>query len=266
MKARPDSEDEALSRLNLSNLFSLWESVGRANGSLETHRGFTKVFDSGSSWPNRIWLAGDEGPEGTLAALQKASSYLNDADKPILLVLTEEQVALAGDWLREKGLSLLFAQTGMVVDLERFSAARQQGPLEIIAVEDAQQASLWSRVASESFGYQVGSSVVENLLDLPEITLYLGFLPQGVAGTALLCTHHGVAGFHMAGTRPEQRRKGVARQMMHHLIGEARARGLGLAILQASAMGEPLYSQLGFRKQFVLHNYVSAVRAAPAGS
>ena len=99
-------------------------------------------------------------------------------------------------------------------------------------------------------------AVISGGADLSEITLYLGFLPEGLAGTALLCTHCGVAGFHMAGTRPEHRRKGVARQMMHHLIGEARARGLRHATLQASAMGEPLYSQLGFRKQFLLHNYL----------
>ena len=64
----------------------------------------------------------------------------------------------------------------------------------------------------------------------------------------------------MAGTRPEHRRKGVARQMMDHLIGQARARGLRHATLQASAMGEPLYSQLGFRKQFFLHNYLLSIR------
>jgi ribosomal protein S18 acetylase RimI-like enzyme len=258
MKAPQLSEDEALSQLNRSNLFSLWESVGRANGALERHRGFTKVYHSGSSWPNRIWLAGDEGRGRTRAALHHASGHLADEDRPILLVLTEKQAASAGDWLKKQGLSLLFAQTGMAVELERVSTTPREEPLEIIAVETSRESSLWSQVASEAFGYRVGPTVVRNLLDLSEITLYLGLLPQGVAGTALLCTHHGVAGFHMAGTRPEHRRRGVARQMMQHLIGEARARGLGNATLQASAMGEPLYSQLGFRKQFVLHNYVKS--------
>jgi hypothetical protein len=47
---------------------------------------------------------------------------------------------------------------------------------------------------------------------------------------------------------------------MDHLIDEARARGLRHATLQASTMGEPLYSQLGFRKQFLLHNYLFSTR------
>ena len=256
MKGQRLSEEEALGRLNLSNLFSLWESVGKANGALEIHRGFRRIYNHGSSWPNRIWLSEEEDQERARSALEDAAGYFTRKDEPVLLVMTEKQVASSGDWLKERGMSLLFAQTGMVLELEGVSAPPREAPLEVVAVKSSSGSSLWSQTASEAFGYSVGSAVVRNLLDLPEITLYLGFLPEGLAGTALLCTHHGVAGFHMAGTGPEHRRRGVARGMMIHLIEEARARGLGYATLQASAMGEPLYSQLGFRKQFTLHNYL----------
>jgi len=256
MKGQRLCEEEALGRLNLSNLFSLWESVGKANGALESHRGFRRIYHHGSSWPNRIWLTGDEDEERARATLEDAARYLARKDEPILLVMTEKQVAFSGDWRKKQGLSLLFAQTGMALALEGAAAVPDEEPLEVVTVKTSRESSLWSQVASEAFGYSVDSAVVHKLLDLSAITLYLGFLPEGVAGTALLCTHCGVAGFHMAGTRPEHRRRGVARQMMHHLIGEARTRGLRHATLQASAMGEPLYSQLGFQKQFLLHNYL----------
>jgi GNAT superfamily N-acetyltransferase len=256
MKTRQPSKAEELRRLNLSNLHSLWESVGEANDALETHRGFKKIYIHGSSWPNRIWLTEDESEDSTRSALEKASVHLSRKDEPVLLVLTEEQVASSSDWLKEQGLSLLFPQTGMVLELEAAPAAPTEEVLEIVAVRTPEEASLWSQVASEAFGYRVDPTVVRNLAGVSEITLYLGFFPEGVAGTALLCTHRGVAGLHMAGTRPEHRRRGVARRMMHHLMGEARARGLQHATLQASTMGEPLYTELGFRKQFTLHNYV----------
>lgn len=252
--------EEALRRLNLSNLFSLWESVGRANEALEIQRGFKKIYQTGSSWPNRIWLTDGEDAESVRSALENAALYLTREDQPVLLVMTERQTALSGDWLIQRGLSLLFSQTGMALDLERASDAPEQGALEIRKVRSPAESSLWSQVASEAFGYRVGPEVVRNLLDLPEITLYLGHLPEGAAGTGLLCTHHEVAGFHMAGTRPDHRRKGVARQMMDHLIDESRGRVLTRATLQASAMGEPLYSQLGFRRQFLLHNYLFSIR------
>jgi len=256
MKGQRLSREEALVRLNLSNLFSLWESVGQANGTLERHRGFSRIYNPGSSWPNRIWLSGEEDQERARSALERAAVYFTREDEPVLLVMTERQLAFSGDWLKERGMTLLFAQTGMVLELEGGSAPRRELPLEVVAVKTSRESSLWSQTASEAFGYSVDAAVAGNLVDLPEITLYLGFLPEGLAGTALLCTHHGVAGLHMAGTRPKHRRKGVALGMMTHLIGEARARGLGHATLQASAMGEPLYTQLGFRKQFLLHNYL----------
>ena len=256
MKEQRLSEEEALGRLNLSNLFSLWESVGQANGTLENHPGFKRIYNHGSSWPNRIWLTGEEDQERARSALEDAAGYFTRKEQPVLLVMTEEQLALSGNWLKERGMSLLFAQTGMALELEGGPALPEDGPLEIVPVKTSRESSLWSQTASEAFGYGVDAAVVHNLLDLPEITLYLGFLPEGLAGTALLCTHHGVAGLHMAGTRPTHRRKGVAREMMTHLMGEARTMGLGHATLQASAMGEPLYSQLGFRKQFLLHNYL----------
>jgi GNAT superfamily N-acetyltransferase len=260
METQRLSGEEALRRLNLSNLFSLWESVGKANEALENHRGFRKIYNHGSSWPNRIWLTDGEDEECARSALEDAARVLTRDDEPILLVLTERQASFSGDWLTRQGLSLLFAQTGMVLDLERTPDAPREGALEIARVKTPVEASLWSQVASEAFGYRVDPDVVRNIFALPEITLYLGHLPEGVAGTALLCTYHEVAGFHMAGTRPEHRRKGVARQMMDHLIEQARARGRRHATLQASAMGEPLYAQLGFRKQFLLHNYLFSNR------
>jgi ribosomal protein S18 acetylase RimI-like enzyme len=256
---RPAVEEE-LSPLNLSNLLSLWESVGKANGTLENHRGFSKVYNPGSSWPNRLWLTGEEDAELTQAALRDASHHLQQKDRPLLLVLTENQAASAGDWLEAQGQSLLFAQTGMTLDLESGSLAPTAGELEVREVNTPDEASLWTRCASESFGYSVGAVLVQNALDIPGISFYLGTLSEAVVGTGLLCTHRGVAGFHMAGTRPMHRRRSVARQMMHHLLREGRAGGFRHGTLQASAMGEPLYSQLGFRKQFILYNYLRSAQ------
>jgi GNAT superfamily N-acetyltransferase len=252
---RPRVEEE-LTLLNRANVFSLWESVGKANGTVEIHPGFSKVCNPGSSWPNRLWLTGGEDAKLTQAALRDASPHLTRKDKPVLLVLTEKQAASAGDWLEAQGLSVLFAQTGMALDLETTPATRTEGDLEVAAVRTPEEASLWARYASEAFGYSVGAVVVENALNVPGITFYLGYLSEDVVGTGLLCTHGGVAGFHMAGTRPPYRRRGVARRMMYHLIREGRAGGFRQGTLQASAMGEPLYVQLGFIKQFTLYNYL----------
>jgi GNAT superfamily N-acetyltransferase len=255
MQTPRSSADEGRSLRNLANLFSLWESVGTANGTLETHEGFKKIYNQGSSWPNRIWLTGAQETESAQAALWRACSHLIQTDGPVLLTLTGEQAEAYDPWLEAQGLSVLFSQLAMVLDLQAASLAPSHGELEVVSVTTPAQASLWSRCASEAFGYAVDSLVIQNALQIPGVTFYLGFLSSEVAGTGLLCGHEGVAGFHMAGTRQRLRRRGVAREMMHHLIREAQAGGFSHGTLQASAMGQPLYEQLDFASQFALHNY-----------
>jgi ribosomal protein S18 acetylase RimI-like enzyme len=48
-------------------------------------------------------------------------------------------------------------------------------------------------------------------------------------------------------TRPEARRKGLARALMDLAVGEARAAGTTRIWLRASAEGRPLYEAMGFR-------------------
>jgi GNAT superfamily N-acetyltransferase len=255
MQTPRPSADERLSLCSLANLFSLWESVGRASGTLETHDGFKKVYNDGSSWPNRIWPEGQHSAQAVRAALTEARDHLVHADRPVLLVLTGEQAEAAGSWLQAEGFSVLFSQTAMVLDLQATSASRSPAELEIRAATTPADAALWSRCASEAFGYAVDSGVIRKALPIPGVTFYLAFVSGELAGTGLLCSQEGVAGFHMAGTRQRLRRRGVAREMMHHLIREGQAGGVSHGTLQASAMGQPLYEQLGFTRQFTLHNY-----------
>ena len=47
-------------------------------------------------------------------------------------------------------------------------------------------------------------------------------------------------------TKPEYRRRGIARQLMENLMACAREMGMSRLILYASEMGRPLYLDLGF--------------------
>lgn len=47
-------------------------------------------------------------------------------------------------------------------------------------------------------------------------------------------------------TDPSYRRRGLARQMLEQLLGEARERGVDFITLEATKMGRPLYESCGF--------------------
>jgi GNAT superfamily N-acetyltransferase len=53
-------------------------------------------------------------------------------------------------------------------------------------------------------------------------------------------------GLYAIGTAPEHRRRGLARALVLHVLGDAYARGARTASLQSTPMGEPLYAGLGF--------------------
>jgi GNAT superfamily N-acetyltransferase len=62
-------------------------------------------------------------------------------------------------------------------------------------------------------------------------------------------SHNGLAGYVFnVVTDPEHRRRGHARACMETLLDWFRSRGVGAVDLRASAEGEPLYADLGFRR------------------
>ena len=79
-------------------------------------------------------------------------------------------------------------------------------------------------------------------------TALLGRLGQMPAGTGFVACDREIAMIHALEVRPEARRKGVARHMMHHAANWAAAQGathLALAVTQANSGANALYSSLG---------------------
>ena len=64
-----------------------------------------------------------------------------------------------------------------------------------------------------------------------------------------------VAGFHMIGTIPKGRGKGIGKSITKKLIGEALVNNSKYCVLNASKMGEQIYKKLGFTIFGTLENY-----------
>lgn len=70
-----------------------------------------------------------------------------------------------------------------------------------------------------------------------------------VASTTAVCYGRELAWIGMVLTLPEYRGRGLARALMEAALGWLSDRGVGWAKLDATAMGEPLYSKLGFETE-----------------
>jgi GNAT superfamily N-acetyltransferase len=84
---------------------------------------------------------------------------------------------------------------------------------------------------------------------------YLGWLDGRPVATAVLFEGKEAAGIYYVGTLPGARNQGIATAMMQHVLQEAKARGFRIAILNASAAGQPLYRRLGFADCFATAIY-----------
>ena len=77
--------------------------------------------------------------------------------------------------------------------------------------------------------------------------MYTGFLDgEPVATSALFMSNH-VAGVYNVATLNAYRRRGFGEAMTWHAVREGAAAGCGMASLQASEMGRPIYERMGFR-------------------
>ncbi len=238
----------ALDKAGIDNLTRLWRLMGVQRHDL----GARHVAYASRGWPHRLWLDGDGPPAGTeLAAwLTRFGPRLG---RYILPVWGEHDTPLEHA-LRERGMSVSFRQTAMVLTLpDEPPTALPDAPIKPITNE--KDVAIWAGVASEAFGYVVPAGVIRGIAHTPGLSLYLAYRDGRAVGTGLLFDSDGVSGIHMLGVVPAYRHRGLARALMHTLMLQARRGGSRNVTLQASDLGESLYAGLGFERRFGIRNY-----------
>ncbi len=88
------------------------------------------------------------------------------------------------------------------------------------------------------------------LMESPEVRLYLGRIDGEAIGTSMMFLSSGVAGLYQVEVSPEHRRKGIGTALTLAPMEDARQMEYGIAVLQASKMGEPVYRKIGFKSYF----------------
>ncbi|MBN2241037.1 MAG: GNAT family N-acetyltransferase [Dehalococcoidales bacterium] len=133
--------------------------------------------------------------------------------------------------------------------------------LEIVEIRDAEQLELWTR--TEVLGFNREPEVLEPSIrwfsttmeyKLP-VRFYLAYLDGKPAATSMIVSAEGVGGIYYVATLPEFRNRGIGRAVTLKALEAAREAGYRIGTLQASAMGEPVYRGMGFRKTGELQAY-----------
>jgi GNAT superfamily N-acetyltransferase len=129
----------------------------------------------------------------------------------------------------------------------------------------ADEADAWAAALSAWYGipFPVGSlmSIDRAAARCPGKTRYFAVEhDRRMVATSLVYLHDGLAGIYGVATLPEHRRKGLAAHLTAEPLRAAWELGYTTGLLQASEMGEPVYSGLGFRT----HGHMALLVRMPA--
>lgn len=123
------------------------------------------------------------------------------------------------------------------------------------------QASLDRHVDVVSAAFGIGRDLAEHLfslelLTLPGTVLLVGFVDGRAVCTSLVSSSDSMAGIYNVATLDSHRRAGLGAAMTWEAVRIGREAGATSACLQASDMGRPVYTRMGFHVLDDYHQFI----------
>jgi GNAT superfamily N-acetyltransferase len=180
------------------------------------------------------------------AALPELESVYAEAGIRAWTVWVHKSDAAAARLLGEAGHALDSAPEGMGCALDELIAPPGLEELEYTnspAVEDLQV------VLAKGYGFplHVAQSAVHAVPSGPDTLVAVARLDGHPVCTAQVTIAAKDAGVYAVATVPEARGRGLARRLQYVLLQRARGLGARTTTLQASELGRPVYTALGYR-------------------
>lgn len=182
------------------------------------------------------------------AAVLAAREFFGAKEHPFRVVIRADQAEACDGALRQAGLAQVDDIPGMTLAPMPDRTPRQSR-VSIRRVDDAKSLDDWSRTAFVGFGLPERAAhlfLTEDLVALPAFEAFVGYVDGQPVCTSSLFESAGVAGVYWVATLEGQRGRGLGETATWAAVEAGRRRGLPCASLQASAMGRPVYTRMGF--------------------
>lgn len=160
------------------------------------------------------------------------------------------------------GLTDAEARPGMLLDGADLRPRSPPSDFSVTTVDTTEDSRAFAKVLVSGFGMPPVPALLS--ADFHEVhgwRCYIGWVAGEPVATAMRLNHEGVTGIYCISTIEAARRRGYGRAITEHAVRDGLAEGGTVSFLQASPMGLPVYSAMGYRRVF---EHVSWT--APAGS
>lgn len=242
-----DHERPFLAKESLANLTSLWKTVSIPFDAYYCSNSCHYCYPQNSDWPKRLWY--DLTPSES--DLQCAIEILSLKERQLVLAWPHSN-GYVDNTIERIGFERQSLQVGMSLKLEAYLANDYE--LDVRLVMDKAMAKEWVRIFYQSFGYKISLEQINHTYC--QVRYYLAYDGNTPVGTAIINKTLDICGIHGVGIVPEHRRRGFASMLMRRIVSLSRASGGTYAVLQASPMGQGLYTKMGFHDDYLLANYV----------
>lgn len=255
---------DGITRAIETNLFELYRTIATSSGRPLYAGPFVSWINCAPSrWPNTIFAA-NFSAEDADERIRFVKDHIRDGSAPNNWSTgPSTRPADLETRLAREGFERTWTTAGMGMELfELKSDFEKPRGLEVEIVSDDRALRDWARVVALGL-FGCAESEVDNfymlmktVADCDRLELYLARQDGQPAGSATsYFSSDGIVGIYHVATLPEFRRRGIGRSVTLAPLLTPRALGARAAILQATAAGESVYRQLGFRTICALGRY-----------
>lgn len=169
---------------------------------------------------------------------------------------------LVGELLLSKGLHFGGNEPGMVLDVSKLRYSESVPEVTVRNIDDVGQISDWLDQFAKVFALpddaksHFGAYMKTQVGRAENEAWFVGYVNDVPASTAYYLIDSGVTMIYNVGTVREFRKKGCARRVVEAAIADALKKSNNPITLYASAMGRPLYEDMGFAEAYTYPEYV----------
>ncbi len=237
-----------------TNFIKAFEMLGETvqNGLIERTGGVT-IVRTGSSLPGFNLVFALDRPASLDGVVDRIKLLLVSTKTKWRLVTTNQSLDYLKRVIEELHLVQADVEPGMVLDLAD-SFPFSQSNFEIRTVKEKEEIATLVTTGTAGFGAPSGSMGL--LEDATSVFVqntsyrgacYLGYFDGQPVGTSLRIVSGRIAGVYFVSVIPQFRRRGFGEALARRAALDGRTEGCGVAYLQASKMGFPIYLRMGFR-------------------
>jgi len=240
-----------LKQRNIDNLIGVWKKYGSQKQQL----GDGITLHANCHWPHRHWFEEADKISDFADCGEQLNQLAENAIVPIWPGL--KNYKQLQQLLVDKNWHCSFEQTAMALSLQpnAIYGFDKTSSLATKKIHSHDDIKAWVDIGSEAFSYQISTEVIEGLRGDAEVELFLAYYQGEPVASGLLYETGKVVGIHQIAVKPGFQGKGIARKFMHSLLTRCVQWRAQEIVLQASAMGRPLYDSLGFKPLFKIQCY-----------